>query len=338
MATFFPIAQRIIIVMITYAQIINTYDNIKNAVIKTPLITSDRLNKKLGFRLWVKCEMLQRTGSFKFRGACNAISTLPNDNAPIITYSSGNHAQAVALNASLAEREATVIMPRDAPLTKRNATVSLGACVYLYDRDKENREEIGIKLQNKLKAHLIPPFDDERVIAGQGSVGVEITQQCEKQGLYPSQLIVCCGGGGLIAGTSLAVSEIFPKCKIFAAEPKGFDDMKRSLAAKKILFNKPKTSSICDAILTPSPGVLPFEIAKKYVEGGYVVCDEAVCAAMRIAYHHFKLVVEPGGAVALATALAQDFEPMGNDVVVVLSGGNVDEDIFASILRKKSAC
>ena len=320
--------------MVTNAQIIVAYDRIKKAITKTPLITSDRLNQKLGFRLWVKCEMLQRTGSFKFRGACNAISTLPPDDAPILTFSSGNHAQAIALNAKLAGRKAKVIMTKDAPLIKLRTTASYDATVYLYDRIAENREEIGIKIQKEIKAHIIPPFNDERVIAGQGTVGIEIVQQCEELGFYPSQLIVCCGGGGLIAGTSVSVSEKFPNCKIFAAEPIGFDDMKRSLAANKILSNKIGNSSICDAIMTPSPGKLPFEIAKKYVQGGYVVSDDEVCNAMRIAYHYFKLVVEPGGAVALASTLAEDFEAIGNDVVVLLSGGNVDEAFFASILEK----
>ncbi len=320
--------------MITHAQIIAVYDRIKKAITKTPLITSDRLNQKLGFRLWVKCEMLQRTGSFKFRGACNAISTLPDDNAPVLAFSSGNHAQAIALNAKLVGRKAKVIMPKDAPLVKLRSVASYGASVYLYDRITENREEIGINIQKKMKAHLIPPFNDERVIAGQGTVGIEIIQQCEELGFYPSQLIVCCGGGGLIAGTSVSVSGKFPKCKIFAAEPVGFDDMKRSLAANKILSNKPESSSICDAIMTPSPGKLPFEIAKKYVQGGYVVSDKEVCDAMKVAYQYFKLVVEPGGAVALASALAVDFEAIGNDVIVLLSGGNVDEDFFASILQE----
>ncbi len=333
---FFHLHEGFIIIMITYAEINNVFDKIKKVIIETPLLTSDRLNQKLGFRLWVKCEMLQRTGSFKFRGACNAISTLPNDYAPILAFSSGNHAQAVALNAQLVGRNATVIMPEDAPLIKRKATASFGASIYLYDRKKENREEIGVKLQTEMKAHLIPPFNDERVIAGQGTIGIEIVKQCKKQNFYPSQLIVCCGGGGLIAGTSISISENFPNCKIFAAEPKYFDDMKRSLAANRIMSNEPGNHSICDAILTPSPGELPFEIAKKYVQGGYVVSDEEVRDAMKIAYQYFKLVTEPGGAVALASALAPDFEPMGSDVVILLSGGNVDETIFSSIFKKMS--
>ena len=200
--------------MITHAQIIAVYDRIKKAITKTPLITSDRLNQKLGFRLWVKCEMLQRTGSFKFRGACNAISTLPDDDAPVLAFSSGNHAQAIALNAKLVGRKAKVIMPKDAPSIKLRSAASYGASVYLYDRITENRDEIGINIQKEMKAHLIPPFNDERVIAGQGTVGIEIIQQCEELGFYPSQLIVCCGGGGLIAGTSVSVSGKFPKCKI----------------------------------------------------------------------------------------------------------------------------
>ena len=320
--------------MLTINQIETAYKNIKSDVIRTPLITSDRLNQSLGFRLWVKCEMLQKTGSFKFRGACNAISTLANDGAPILAYSSGNHAQAIALNAFLSGRDATVIMPSDAPITKRQATASFGANIHLYDREKENREEIGKRLQTQMNAHLIPPFNDERVIAGQGTAGIEITQQCEENSINPSQLIVCCGGGGLIAGTAIAVSDKFPNCKIFAAEPIKFDDMKRSLAARKILSNPSGNHSICDAIVTPAPGELPFEIAKRLVTGGFTVSDEEVCNAMRTAFHYFKLVVEPGGAVAFASALSKGFEPLGSDVVVLLSGGNVDETVFASILQK----
>ena len=331
---FFTSCSGYIEIMITFNQIIKAYEIIKNDVIRTPLITSERLNQSLGFRLWVKCEMLQRTGSFKFRGACNAISTLPNDGAPIVAYSSGNHAQAIALNAFLSGRDATVIMPSDAPATKRQATASFGTNIHLYDRENENREEIGERFQMQMKAHLIPPFNDERVIAGQGTTGIEITQQCDENNINPSQLIVCCGGGGLIAGTSIAVAEKFPNCKIFAAEPIGFDDMKRSLAANKILSNSAGNHSICDAIVTPAPGELPFDIAKRLVTGGFVVSDEEVCDAMRAAYHYFKLVVEPGGAVALASALKKGFEPLGNDVVVLLSGGNVDEKFYASILQK----
>ena len=320
--------------MLTINQIETAYKNIKSDVIRTPLITSDRLNKFLGFRLWVKCEILQRTGSFKFRGACHAISTLADDGAPILAYSSGNHAQAIALNAFLSGRDATVIMPSDAPITKRQATASFGANIHLYDREKENREEIGKRLQTQMNAHLIPPFNDERVIAGQGTAGIEITQQCEENSIDPSQLIVCCGGGGLIAGTAIAVSDKFPNCKIFAAEPIKFDDMKRSLAARKILSNPAGNHSICDAIVTPAPGELPFEIAKRLVTGGFTVSDEEVCNAMRTAFHYFKLVVEPSGAVAFASALSRGFEPLGSDVVVLLSGGNVDETVFASILQK----
>ena len=322
--------------MLTINQIETAYKNIKSDVIRTPLITSDRLNKFLGFRIWVKCEILQRTGSFKFRGACNAISTLADDGAPILAYSSGNHAQAIALNAFLSGRDATVIMPSDAPITKRQATASFGANIHLYYREKENREEIGKRLQTQMNAHLIPPFNDERVIAGQGTAGIEITQQCEENSINPSQLIVCCGGGGLIAGTAIAVSNKFPNCKIFAAEPIKFDDMKRSLAAGKILSNPAGNHSICDAIVTPAPGELPFEIAKQLVTGGFTVSDKEVCDAMRAAFHYFKLVVEPGGAVAFASALSKGFEPLGSDVVVLLSGGNVDETVFASILQKKA--
>ncbi len=321
--------------MITINDIITAYEKTRNAIIKTPLITSDRLNKKLGFRLWVKCEMLQRTGSFKFRGACNAILSLPNDGAPILAYSSGNHAQAVALNAKLIGRNATLIMPKDAPMIKRQATTSFGASIYLYDRENENREKIGDALQTEMNAHLIPPFNDERVIAGQGTLGIEIAQQCKKRDFYPSQLIVCCGGGGLIAGTSISILESFPNCNIFAAEPEGFDDMKRSLAANKILSNKPGNHSICDAIITPSPGKVPFEIAKKYVNGGYVVTDQEVCDAMRIAFRYFKLVTEPGGAVALASAFKPNFKPLGQDIIVILSGGNVDETLFSSVLTQR---
>ncbi|MBT5575485.1 threonine/serine dehydratase [Alphaproteobacteria bacterium] len=322
--------------MISINQIKAAYTAMQNVAIRTPLLTSDSLNQSLGFRLWVKCEVLQRTGSFKFRGAYNAISSLPDDGAHILAYSSGNHAQAVAHTSKLKGRACTVIMPKDAPLTKRQATASFGANIHLYNRENDNREEIGNTLKTELNAYLIPPFDDARVIAGQGTVGLEIAQQCIENNIIPSQLIVCCGGGGLIAGASMALAHTFPDCSIHSAEPDLFDDMARSITAKKIMVNAPGNYSICDAIVTPSPGKLPFQIAKEFVRGGFSVSDDAVCDAMRVAYRYFKLVVEPGGAVALASALQSDFTPVGDDVIVTLSGGNVDERVFARILQAPS--
>ena len=313
-----------------YADIKAAASRTRQLIRRTPLLSSDLLNDQLGFELLVKAEPLQRTGSFKFRGASNALLSLPADGQPVIAWSSGNHAQAVALAARLTGRLAHIVMPEDAPELKRSNTEAYGANVILYDRYSQSREAIGTALQAKLGGHIIQPYENEAVIAGQGTAGLEIAEDLDAAGSAPDYALVCCGGGGLLAGVSLALKQHFGQLVIYAAEPAGFDDTARSLAAGQILSNDPAARSICDAIVTPCPGQISFAINSQLVSAGKVVSDLAVLSAMRLALDRFKLVIEPGGAVALAAALEPDFrrEAQGKKVVVVASGGNLDVDML----------
>ena len=320
--------------MVAYSDILAAAQIIKGHATKTPLLTSDLLNEMLGFQLYVKAEPLQRTSSFKFRGAMNAIASLPEDTAPVIAFSSGNHAQGIALAAQILGRKATIIMPEDAPKVKIDNTRAYGATVVLYDRYSGDREAIARSYSTAdIKTHIIPPFDDPRVIAGQGTIGLEMAEQCSAANFTPDSAIICCGGGGLISGTSIALKHHFQDMEIFSAEPAGFDDMARSLEAGKIITNTPGPKTICDAIVTPQPGNITFPICKTLVTGGKIVSDSEVLNAMKIAFHYFKLVVEPGGAVALAAALQPEFKAKGQQVLVVASGGNVDPKLMETALQ-----
>ena len=311
---------------------------IRPLVLETPLLTSDRLNAVLPFDLYLKAESLQRTGSFKFRGAYNAVFGLDDPDQAVIAFSSGNHAQAVALAAKLAARHATIIMPKDAPAAKIEATKSYGAEVVLYDRYTESREEIGAHYAKQTGANLIKPYDDVRVIAGQGTAGCEIVRQSEALSLTPDTFISCCGGGGLIAGTAIALSDSFPDITLYSAEPDKFDDTARSLAAGKRLSNEPDARSLCDAIVTPMPGEITFPINQKLLAGGLSVSDEDALRAMHVAATYLKVVIEPGGAVALAAALADEFvakqahAERRQTIIVIGSGGNCDEAMMARAL------
>ena len=322
---------------VTIQSILDAENRIIPYKIETPLLSSDRLNQKLPFDLFVKADCLQRTGSFKFRGGCNAVFSLDEPDTPVLAYSSGNHAQAVALAARLSGRKATIVMPEDAPAAKIEGTRSYGAEVVLYDRYTQSREDIGSKLAQQQSAELIAPFDDERVIAGQGTAGLEIARQLKMLDRQLDVFFCCCGGGGLMAGTSLALAEHFPQAELYTAEPAGFDDTARSLVAGHRLANDPAARSICDAIVTPSPGQLTFPIVQRLAAGGKVVSDEAALGAMKTAWDYFKLTVEPGGAVALAAALETGFIASQNSttrktIVAMISGGNCDAERFAEAL------
>ena len=322
---------------LSYQSILNAETRIRPHKVITPLLSSDRLNQKLPFDLFVKADCLQRTGSFKFRGACNAVFSLDAPDKPILAYSSGNHAQAVALAARISGRKATIVMPKDAPVAKIEGTRSYGADVVLYDRYSECREEIGAALANEQEAELIAPYDDERVIAGQGTAGLEIAQQLQNLNRELDIFFCCCGGGGLMAGTSLVLSQHFEDSELYTAEPEGFDDTARSLVSGAREKNDPSARSICDAIITPSPGLLTFPVVQSKAAGGKVVTDDEALSAMKTAWDYFKLTVEPGGAVALAAALQQDvIKDQKTDnrktVVIILSGGNCDKDMFARAL------
>ena len=300
--------------------------------IVTPLLESPRLNDWLGFRLLVKCENLQHTGSFKLRGATNAVMSLPDSVRTVVAYSSGNHAQAVARAASRRGMSAVIVMPADAPALKIEGTRSYGAEVVTYDRYSESRETIGNAIAKDRNAELIRPFEDVRVIAGQGTIGLEIAAQCAEAKALPDHVISCCGGGGLIAGISTAVASEIPEAKIWAAEPEGFDDTIRSLESGQIQSVDPANRSICDAVVTPSPGVITFGINSRTLAGGFAVSDELVLQVMATAFKHLKLVIEPGGAVALAAALDNRLPGDTGCAVAVASGGNVDPQMFERAL------
>ncbi len=303
--------------------------------VTTPLLESPLLNQRLGGRLLVKAECLQRTGSFKFRGAYNRLQCIPapDRGRGVVAYSSGNHAQGVAAAAALMGMQATIVMPASAPSMKRENTRALGATVVEYDIATESREEIGAALVARDGATLVKPYDDAEVIAGQGTAGLEIVDQLRQRDLAADLLIAPCGGGGLMAGLSLAVHDAFPGCRILCAEPSGFDDTARSLASGQRQRNVAGGASLCDAIITPEPGELTFAINRQHLAGGVVVDDDDVLKAMRTAFEMFKLVVEPGGVAALAAVLAGKVELENRCVVVVCSGGNVDASMFARCLH-----
>jgi threonine dehydratase len=306
-------------------------ERLQGVVRETPLLESDALNALVGGHLLCKAECLQRTGSFKLRGAYNTISQLAG--RPVVAYSSGNHAQGVAAAAKLLGVPATIVMPADAPAIKIANTRALGAEVRLYDRAREVREEIGAEIASRTGAALVKPYDDPRIIAGQGTAGLEAAEQLRAQGTVVDAALFPCGGGGLIAGCSIALAAAFPEIQIFTVEPEGFDDTARSLAAGERVANAKGRQSACDALLAPMPGELTFAVHQRYLAGGLAVSDAEVFRAMAAAFTHLKVVVEPGGAVALAAALSGCFEARGRTVLVMLSGGNVDAGLFAEVLR-----
>ena len=310
-------------------------NRIRPHIFKTPLLESPRLNDFLGFRLLIKAEALQHTGSFKLRGATNAVWSLGDEVRHVVAFSSGNHAQGVARAVTTRGINATIIMPADTPATKIEGTKAYGAEVVTYDRYSESREDIGAALSQKLNADLIKPYDDVRVIAGQGTVGMEIAHQAATMGIVPDALLCCCGGGGLIAGTSIALHAHFPDTKIWCAEPEFYDDTKRSLESGERQRAETEKTSICDAIVTPEPGVLTFPINRTHLSGGAVVSDEHVLKTVATLFKHLKIIVEPGGAVAVAAALTGQIPKDAQTIVAVASGGNIDADMFKRALDAK---
>ncbi|MDH3673514.1 MAG: threonine/serine dehydratase [Gammaproteobacteria bacterium] len=305
---------------------------------RTPLLESVLLNEKLDGRLLIKAEALQHTGSFKFRGAYTKISRIDPHIRPrgVVAYSSGNHAQGVAAAARLHGIPSVIVMPSDAPRIKIENTRAYGAEVVLYDRYSESRERLAENLAEQRNAILIRPYDDTDIIAGQGTVGLELATQARELAVSVDTLLCPCGGGGLIAGCALALQTESPSTEILAVEPEGFDDTARSLVAGKRLSNAEDAESFCDALVVPQPGELTFAINSRLVQGGLAVSDLQTAAAMAQAFHHFKLVVEPGGAVALAAVLSGKFAIQGKTVVVVCSGGNVDPTLYRQVLKKHS--
>ncbi len=321
---------------------IPTIDDIRSAAaqlrpyaVRTPLIESDRLNERLGGRVLLKLETLQRTGTFKFRGAFNKISRLSKSGTPggVVAVSSGNHAQGVADAARMMGFKAAIVMPAQAPALKIARTKALGAEVILYDRETGDREAIFAAAARERGAVMVPPFDDPAIIAGQGTVGLELMAQADALGAVPDLVLVPCGGGGLVSGVSIAVHAANPATRVMAIEPEGFDDTTRSLASGRQESNERRGGSICDALLSPEPGVLTLATCLAQAVAGAVVSEQSVRAAMRYAFEDLKLVVEPGGAVGLAALLSGTVSLSGRTAVIVLSGGNVDPALFGEILR-----
>ena len=316
--------------MLTFDMIAQAAERLQGVVNQTPLLESPLLNNALGFRLLIKPECLQKTGSFKIRGAYNKIASLDDRQrkAGVVAYSSGNHAQGVAAAANAKGVTAKIVMPADAPRIKLDNTAQWGAEVITYDRQTGDRAEIARDIAEKTGATLVPPYDDYYLMAGQGTAGLELAEQLDVLGVKADRVICPVGGGGLIAGLSTAMLSRHEDTEIWAAEPRNFDDTKRSLAAGMALSIEPGHSSICDSIVTARPGKLTFPINLKTLSGGYSVNEPDVVAAMRIIFAELKVVAEPGGAVSVAAALSNEEALQGQTVVALVSGGNVDMDSF----------
>jgi threonine dehydratase len=307
-------------------------DRIAGGVRRTPLLQPDDLARRTGGGIFLKAECLQETGSFKLRGALNQVLSLNRDERTrgVVAYSSGNHAQGVARAARRARVPAAIVMPADAPEAKIERTRQDGAEVILYDRERESREEIGRKLAEDRGAKLIPPYDHPLTIAGQGTAGLEIA---EDAGGRIDQVLLCCSGGGLAAGVGLALRDSCPDAEIIVVEPEGFEDFGRSLEQGVRVRNERLGGSICDALLVPTPGELTFPILSSLKARGVAVSDREAMAAMRYALLELKLVLEPGGAVALAALLEGRVETRNRRTAVLLSGGNTDPASLAEALN-----
>ena len=316
-------------------------DDVREAAVRlhgkaalTPLLSSPQIDARLGAHVLVKAECLQRTGSFKFRGAYNALSQLDagRRRAGVVAYSSGNHAQGVAAAAHLLGMPATIVMPADAPTIKIANTRFYGAEIVPYDRYRESREEIAQRIATERGAEILPPYDDARVIAGQGTIGIEIGEEIERRDGPIDVLIAPCSGGGLVTGCALGLLAKQGNAAVYAAEPADLDDLRRSLEAGRRVANDPAARSICDALLAPTPGEITFALAQRLLTGSIAVTDDEVRRAMATAFSAYKLVLEPSGAAALAAVLSGKLSIVGKTVAVVASGGNVDPAAFTAAL------
>lgn len=321
-----------------------TYDDVRAAArrlaglaVETPLVASPELDARVGGRVMLKLENLQRVGAFKFRGAYNCISQVDRDAFPggVVACSSGNHAQGVAAAATLLGHVSRIVMPSDAPAMKVARTRAFGGEVVAYDRVREDREAIAEALARRHRAAFVHPYDDPLVIAGQGTVGLEIVRQAQAMGVALDAVLVPCSGGGLVTGIALAVKESLPACEIVTVEPEGFDDFARSLAAGRRLTNAAATGSIADALMAPQPGRITFEIARRLVTRGIAVGDSDMADAVRFSCAELKQVVEPGGAAALAAVLSGRYPLAGRAVAVVISGGNIDPAMMCRMLGER---
>ncbi|MEZ5799150.1 MAG: threonine/serine dehydratase [Paracoccaceae bacterium] len=317
--------------MTTLAAIEAAAHRMRGHVRTTPLLNAPLLDRLAGRRIFVKAECLQVTGSFKARGGWAAVSALP-PGAGVLAMSSGNHAQGVAWAAAAHGVAAVILMPSDAPQVKIANTRAYGAEVVLYDRATEDRDALAARLSAERGLLLVPPFDHPEVIAGQGTTGLEIAAQAAEAGITAADVLVCCGGGGLAAGIATALAAKAPALRVRTAEPEGFDDMARSLATGQPQRNAAATGSVCDAILTPSPGRLTLPVLQRLAGPGVAVSDDQALRAVALAFTHLRIVAEPGGAVALAAALFG--EDLPDTVICTVSGGNVDPALFRDTLAR----
>ena len=313
--------------MLTFADIEAAAARLKGVAHRTPVVTSRTLNELMGATVYLKAENLQRMGAFKFRGGYNAVN-LADRSRGVVAFSSGNHAQAVALAAQLHGCAATIVMPADAPASKLEATRGYGAEVITYDRYKESREAVAQTVVDSRGAALIPPFDHYPVMAGQGTTALELIQDVAEP---LDALIVCTGGGGFISGCAVAAQHLTPGIKVFASEPERGNDIEQSLKAGKVI-TIPVPRTICDGQQTQAPGKLTFEIMRERLAGVLTVPDPVVVKVMRFLFERLKLVVEPSGASALAALLHHRDRFKGQRVGVTLSGGNVSTERFMALM------
>jgi threonine dehydratase len=319
--------------MISISDIESAAERLHDVVVRTPLLRNAELDRRANGIVLIKPECFQSIGSFKIRGAYNLLSQLTPEQARkgVVAWSSGNHAQGVALAGKLLGVHAAIVMPEDAPAAKLENTRRLGGEIITYDRYTEDREAIARDVAAERDAESVPYYEDERIIAGQGTVGLEIAEQSIELGLPADQVLINCGGGGLTSGSAIALKSRLPEVDIYTVEPEEFDDTARSLASGERVAIDDGARSICDALLTDMPGQMTFDIMQKLVERGLVVSDSEVRDAMRFAFQHLKIVVEPGGAAGLAAVLSGKVDTADKTTVIVFSGGNVDAELFASI-------
>lgn len=323
-------------VLPTVADVADAYTRLRDWVVETPVLESEALNRRVGARVLCKAECLQHSGSFKIRGALNRILELSHAEreAGVVAFSSGNHAHAVALAARWLGVEATIVMPADAPRVKQESTRAQGAKIVLYDREREDRELIAARLAEESGAAVVPPFDHPQIIAGQGTAALELARAAVARRAEIGALYVPCSGGGLAAGSALAIKSEFPECAVYAVEPENYTDLAASLAAGARRMVAADTPTLCDALRAPTTGAITFAINRRELAGALSVSDAEVQEAMAFAARHLKVVLEPSGAAALAVVLSRPLPSACNVIAVLLSGGNVDAHTFAAAIEK----
>ncbi len=324
--------------MVDVSDIEKAAERLAGVSVRTPLVQNFELDQAAGGKVLIKPECLQVAGAFKIRGAYNRLSQLSTEEAGkgVVAWSSGNHAQGVAAAGAMLGIPTAIVMPEDAPRAKLENTRRLGGEVITYDRYTGDREAIAKQIAAERCAALVPSYDHEHIIAGQGTVGLELADDASDLGLVPDQVLIPCGGGGLSSGCALALRSRLPGVDIYAVEPADFDDTARSFQTGKRERIDDTARSICDALQTPTPGELTFEINKRLLTGVLTVTDDEVREAIRFAFRNLKLVIEPGGAVALAAVLSGKLQTAGKTTAIVLSGGNIDVDLFAEIQAEPS--